>query len=176
MKPLVIGRFQPVHLGHVEVLKDLRSRGLDDIVLGIGTAGKERTSRNPFTYDEIRKMWLPVMDELEVAYNIYEIPDINDPPNYAKHVETITGCKEEDTLIVSRNSYTLDCFTNYGKSYQTLSVDPKLPLPSGKGYLCATLIREWIQNEGPWQQYVPASTKQVIEEVGIDMLKKISQQ
>ena len=51
-----IGRFQPLHNGHVEVLN--RARELADrVVVLIGSAFQPRTPKNPFTYDERRKMF-----------------------------------------------------------------------------------------------------------------------
>jgi bifunctional NMN adenylyltransferase/nudix hydrolase len=47
----VIGRFQPFHKGHL----DLINRALETaekVVILIGSAGQPRTIRNPFTYNE----------------------------------------------------------------------------------------------------------------------------
>jgi bifunctional NMN adenylyltransferase/nudix hydrolase len=161
MKALVIGRFQPVHLGHVGLLQDADALGLEKILLGIGIEGKCRTERNPFTYEEIRAMWLPELAKLSTPAEIYRIPDTNDPLNYAYHVERITGCSESDTIIVSGNPSTLDSFTRYGRSYRTFS-------PSGEdnphdGLIHGTLIREWLWSGGPWRAFVPESAAKVID-------------
>lgn len=50
-----IGRFQPFHLGHVEVI----TRGLeiaDKVVILVGSSNRPRSLRNPFTYEERLKM------------------------------------------------------------------------------------------------------------------------
>ena len=164
MKALVIGRFQPVHLGHVALLEGIDSMGLEKILLGIGVEGKGRTERNPFHYQEIKEMLEPVVAKLETPVEMYPIPDIHDSANYAVHVETITGCSENDTIVVSGNEYTLDCFTNYGKNYQTGSIEKRVPVETG--YICATKVRECIRTGGPWRDYVPKTTEKFIESKG----------
>ena len=50
-----IGRFSPFHKGHAEVL----TRALDNykaVVVLVGSAGQARTTKNPFTFEERRKM------------------------------------------------------------------------------------------------------------------------
>lgn len=50
-----IGRFQPFHLGHLEVLERARSLAERVIVL-IGSSNQPRTPKNPFTFDERKTM------------------------------------------------------------------------------------------------------------------------
>jgi bifunctional NMN adenylyltransferase/nudix hydrolase len=50
-----IGRFQPFHIGHKEVVD--RALGLSEKVLMlVGSSGRSRTVRNPWTFDEREKM------------------------------------------------------------------------------------------------------------------------
>ena len=172
MKGLVIGRFQPVGLNHTEMLARVDEMGLEELVLGIGTTQSGfRNAKNPFSFDEIAEILYPVASAMKTPVRIFKIPDLNDPPNYAEHVEKITGCDTEDYFVISGNRYTLDCFTEHGKNYRTISIPPQVKL--NQGYLCASDIRDLILNDGPWQQYVPESTKKVIEKYGISKLKEI---
>jgi bifunctional NMN adenylyltransferase/nudix hydrolase len=50
-----IGRFQPLHLGHQEVIESALSLSKKVLVL-VGSAGQARSTRNPFTYDERAKL------------------------------------------------------------------------------------------------------------------------
>lgn len=50
-----IGRFQPFHNGHMEVVKEALQRGRRLLIL-VGSANSARTVRNPFTYEERRDM------------------------------------------------------------------------------------------------------------------------
>lgn len=50
-----IGRFQPLHLGHSEVIERARSLS-DNVLVLVGSANSARSARNSFTYDERAKM------------------------------------------------------------------------------------------------------------------------
>lgn len=50
-----IGRFSPFHNGHAEVLKRALESSTAVLVL-IGSAGQARTTKNPFTFEERRRM------------------------------------------------------------------------------------------------------------------------
>lgn len=47
-----LGRFQPFHLGHQHVIEQGLRHGARKIVIGVGSANRPRTFRNPFTYEE----------------------------------------------------------------------------------------------------------------------------
>lgn len=50
-----IGRFQPLHLSHQEVIESARSLAENVLVL-VGSANSPRSVRNPFTFDERKEM------------------------------------------------------------------------------------------------------------------------
>lgn len=53
---VVLGRFQPVHVGHIELLRAALNKAQEVLVL-VGSANRPRCIRNPFTYRE-REMML----------------------------------------------------------------------------------------------------------------------
>lgn len=57
---VVIGRFQPLHNGHVNLLKRAREIS-DNILVLVGSSGQARSTVNPFTFEERRDM---INDEL----------------------------------------------------------------------------------------------------------------
>ena len=162
---LIIGRFQPLHNGHLNFIREVDQMKLEKIILGIGDECIGRTPWNPFTFDEVKQMWLPEIAKLVTPVEIYKIPDIHNSEHYASHVESITGCDSKKTIIFSGNGATLDCFTNYGKDYQVRSLGKHIPL-NDNGYVCATNVREMIGTNKDWKKYVPKSTKKMIQEVG----------
>jgi nicotinamide mononucleotide adenylyltransferase len=83
---------------------------------------------------------------------------------YAGHVEAITGCSEEDTVVVSNNPNTIECFTEYGKNYRALMTGKRVW--TDEGYLCATKVRQMMADGGNWREYVPESARKVIERIG----------
>lgn len=59
-----IGRFQPPHRGHLNVLKSALSRAERVCVL-IGSTDRPRTIKDPFSFDERRQMLLSLFDAAE---------------------------------------------------------------------------------------------------------------
>ena len=55
MDGLLIGRFQPFHLGHLDAVMFGLSK-VENLWIGIGSSNKHNESRNPFSVDERREM------------------------------------------------------------------------------------------------------------------------
>lgn len=107
MRALVVGRFQPVHKGHVALVQ----RALEDcqeVIVGIGSSAAKTSLRNPFSADERRQM-LGACFPADLAagrLRILDVPDIHNPPKWVAHVLTITGPvdrvfgNDDDTLAL----------------------------------------------------------------------------
>lgn len=52
VRGILIGRMQPVHNGHIEVIKKTLEE-VDEIVIGIGSAQKSHELKDPFTAGEM---------------------------------------------------------------------------------------------------------------------------
>ncbi len=77
MKALFIGRFQPFHNGHAELIR-LISKKYEEIIIGIGSAQRSHTIENPFTAAERTAMIKEFLkDEGMKSYQIFEIKDLN---------------------------------------------------------------------------------------------------
>lgn len=63
---VLIGRFQPVHNAHVEILR--RAVALTkELIIIVGSAGQPRTYKNPFSYAERKMMLDNVIDTIDVG-------------------------------------------------------------------------------------------------------------
>jgi bifunctional NMN adenylyltransferase/nudix hydrolase len=60
-----IGRFQPLHAGHQEVIERARELSKNVLVL-VGSAGVARSVRNPFTYEERRGLIQTVFSDVHI--------------------------------------------------------------------------------------------------------------
>lgn len=58
---IFIGRFQPVHKGHLEVALRALSRH-EELIIAIGSANRSRRTKNPFTFSERTEMWDEALD------------------------------------------------------------------------------------------------------------------
>ncbi|MFA5945217.1 MAG: adenylyltransferase/cytidyltransferase family protein [Candidatus Thermoplasmatota archaeon] len=92
VRALVLGRFQPFHLGHKALVREALGRGAT-VVLAIGSSTAKPGLRNPFTTAERRQMVEAVFpNEIRSgAIVLAEVPDLHDPLRYAAHALAITG-------------------------------------------------------------------------------------
>lgn len=87
-RALFVGRFQPFHHGHYEVVKRLL-KDHSEVVIVIGSAEESRTQDNPFTAGEriqmIRLALSPAMLRRSI---IVPVRDINDHARWVSHVKS----------------------------------------------------------------------------------------
>jgi len=62
MNGLLIGRFQPFHLGHLKALHFALSK-VDKLWIGLGSSNKPLQKNNPFSAEERNEMILASIDE-----------------------------------------------------------------------------------------------------------------
>jgi nicotinamide-nucleotide adenylyltransferase len=108
---LLIGRFQPLHWGHVRLIEWVRKEG-EVPHLGIGSSQFDRTRENPFTAAERRRM-IAAADKahgLQVG-RVDEVPDIFDDTRWVQHVVECCGPFDH---IYSHNEWTARLFTEAG--------------------------------------------------------------
>jgi nicotinamide-nucleotide adenylyltransferase len=108
---LIVGRFQPVHWGHVRLIEWIRADGAVPLV-GLGSSQFSHTRENPFTASERRRM-IQAADQalgLKVG-SVEEVPDIFDDTRWVQHVE---GCVGHFDVVYSNNEWTSGLFTAAG--------------------------------------------------------------
>lgn len=150
---LFIGRFQPLHNAHVKVIEILCKK-YKNVIVGIGSSQYNNTERNPYTYEQRVQMITETMKELNLTnYKIIDIPDINDPPNWVKHVISLVP---KFDVIITNNDFTKKLFEE--KKYIVKNIHV-----SGKENLCATEIRKRIKNNQKWKHLVPKSVVKIIK-------------
>lgn len=115
---LIIGRFQPPCLHHLDFIKEIINSGIKELLIGVGDAGVI-DENNFLTAIQIKDLLIPNLDQLNFPYQIQIIPDIHNPPKYADHVKTFFPfINESNTCLFTDNTYTSDCFTNYGHNFE----------------------------------------------------------
>lgn len=63
-KTVFLGRFQPIHRGHKQVIEDHKSE--ENFAVIIGSAGKSREEKNPLTADEREELIKACFPDLEI--------------------------------------------------------------------------------------------------------------
>lgn len=107
---LFIWRFQPVHLGHISAIEQLLERGVDRVVIGLGSSNAELSQENPFSVLEREELLRKSLD-LHFSnhiIDIVQIPDFSEDEAWTEYImDTI-----HPTCIMSGNSWTRDCFAH----------------------------------------------------------------
>jgi len=108
---LIIGRFQPLHWGHVRLVEWVRAEG-DQPHLGIGSSQFAHTRENPFTAAERRAMIEAADRTLGLRLGrVDDVPDIFDDGRWVEHVASCCGAFDH---IYSHNEWTARLFADAG--------------------------------------------------------------
>lgn len=164
MKALFIGRFQPFHSGHHQVIENIL-KDFSMIYIGIGSSQYHDTLENPFSFDERKTMITRSISDIQrKQISIIAIPDIHDPPHWVDHVQSIIN---DFDVLISNNEYTLRLFSEQGCLVRSTEVFERTQL-SGK-----EIRRRMISHE-PWENLVPRPVAIYLKEIDAEnRLKKI---
>jgi nicotinamide-nucleotide adenylyltransferase len=167
MRGLLVGRMQPVHDGHLDVIKRILDE-VDEVIIGIGSAQLSHTLKDPFTAGERVMMLTKALTENGVpasSYYIIPIEDISCNSVWVAHVEMLTPPFK---YVYSGNPLVQRLFVEAG--YQV--TEP--PLFNREIYSGTEVRKRMLQDEN-WEDLVPDSVLEVINEVeGILRLKHLS--
>jgi len=166
MKALFIGRFQPLHKGHLKVL-EYASTQYDALLIGIGSSQYGHTLENPFTAQERKWMLKHALAELHITnFQIVCISDIHDPPRWVAHVCSLVP---EFDVVLSNDEFTTDLFIEQGY------VVNKTPIYKRDLYAGKEVRRRMVADE-PWKALVPKEVYDIIQKInGVQRLKAIVQ-
>ena len=160
---LIIGRFQPLHLGHLSLIERYYNAGFF-IKIGIGSSQKSHEKDNPLTVKEREKMINRVMKEYKInKYKIYSLSDIDADSDYVKHVLKIVG--KFDT-IVTGNPKVLKLFLKYKNKnpWNIESFEESSGRPGGE--ITSGIIRErWMKK--PDKKGLPKSAFDYLKSINI---------
>jgi len=152
-----IGRFQPYHNGHHEVLEHI-AKEVDEIIIGIGSAQLSHMIDNPFTAGERVLMITRALESLGCPYYVIPIEDIQRNALWVAHVQSMAPPFD---LCYSSNPLVVRLFTEAGVKVQS-------PAMYERDTLSGTKIRERILNGKPWKKLLPPAVVQVIKEIDGD--------
>ena len=156
MNGLLIGRFQPFHLGHLEALQYALSK-VDKLWVGLGSSNRHVEKNNPFTAEQRKEMILASIDEsMKEKISIYYIPDVD---NHIRWIEKIDTIVPKFDIIFSN-----DDLTNHLYSKRNIQV---LTIPFvNRESLSGTNIRDLIIRDQKWDDLVPDGTRNFLEKTG----------
>jgi len=153
MNGLLIGRFQPFHLGHLEALQFALSK-VDKLWVGLGSSNKPVQKNNPFSAEERKQMILSSIDDsMKEKISIYFIPDLD---NHVKWIEKIDTIVPKFDIVFSNDGLTKHLYSK--RSVQVIAI-PFL----NRNVLSGTNIRDLIISDQKWDNLVPQGTKNFLK-------------
>jgi nicotinamide-nucleotide adenylyltransferase len=164
---LFIGRFQPLHHGHIYILtKVLKS--YRKLKIGIGSSQLSKIKSDPFTYEERVKFITSALKKRGIPserYEIFPIPDIFNANKWVEHVIGIVG--EFDTVF-SNSDWVRQLFQIKG-----MSVGEKIEIFKKK--YNGSNVRKLISKENKnWKSLVPKEISDLIVDYnGIELIKTL---
>lgn len=118
MTGLFVGRFQPFHRGHLELVRSVTTgRRPDRLIVGIGSAEQSHTWENPFTGGERFEMIARALEEAHLGEAV--IVPVADIHRHALWVRYLEGLLPKFDRVYSNNPLTILLFEQAG--YATAS-------------------------------------------------------
>ncbi|MCI4348802.1 MAG: nicotinamide-nucleotide adenylyltransferase [Thermoplasmata archaeon] len=157
MRGLLIGRFQPFHLGHLELVRHVRvSRPEETLVFGIGSSEESYTPENPFTASERAEMIDRALREAHIANCLsVPIPDIDRHALWVAHVRELVPPFER---IYTNNPLTRLLFE---RDHCAVEATPLFRRETLQG----TTIRAAILEDHAWRSLVPEAVARYLDEI-----------
>jgi nicotinamide-nucleotide adenylyltransferase len=165
MRGFYIGRFQPYHNGHQRMVDEIVDE-VDELVLGIGSAGDSHTTRNPFTAGERVMMVTKSVTTFDLTTYVVPIEDLERNAVWASHVRSMTPSFD---VAYSNNPLVIELFREAG-------VEVRQSPMFNRDVLEGTELRERMIDGDDWRRLVPDPVAGVIDEIrGIDRIQAVSQ-
>jgi nicotinamide-nucleotide adenylyltransferase len=147
---LIIGRFQPFHKAHELLIKQALKEN-DSVIIAIGSSQESRTIKNPFNYEERKKMISSCFKDIKII----PCPDFESDKDWADYLIK----KANFNTVYSNNEWVNKIFSKRKIIIKKTQENKKI---SG------TKIRQMINNNENYKKLIPKPC--------LDVLKKIDAQ
>lgn len=157
-----IGKFQPFHKGHNQVVSDL-SEEFDEVIVVIGGAEKSFSTTYVFRAGERVEM-INNSAGSNVDY-IIPVPDIHNNAVWTEHINQYTP---EYTCVYSNNPLVQRLYSNSDTEVRSITM-------KDRENLSGTRIRKRMLNDKKWKHLVPNACAEVIEKYnGIKRIQELA--
>ena len=153
MNGLLIGRFQPFHLGHLDAVLFGLSR-VENLFIGIGSSNRFNERKNPFSAKERREMIISSIESSMIdRIKIFDIPDVDDHEKWTFEIDQIIP---KYGAVFTNDEFTKTLFEK--RQINVISVVLK-----DREKFSGTSIRQLIADDKNWQDLVPQGTRKVLD-------------
>lgn len=168
MRGLMMGRFQPFHLGHLELVKQILSE-CDEIIIALTGSQFNYIEKDPFTSGERIEMIHQTLKENNIDLDRCYIVAVENQFNVATWASYLKSSLPHFDKVYSGNDYVMMLLGDFGYSV----VSPKF---LDRAQYNATKIRQMIGNDKEWEKLVPFAVSKFIKNInGVRRIKTILQ-
>ena len=160
-----IGRFQPYHNGHHRMVDRIADE-VDELVLGIGSAGDSHSRHDPFTAGERIMMITKSLVDYDIVTYAVPIEDLDRNSVWVSHVQSMSP---DFGVAYSNNPLVIQLFEEAG-------VEVRQSMMFNREELEGTEVRERMIEDRDWESLVPEPVVEVVHETnGIERLQRVSE-
>ncbi len=157
MRGLMMGRFQPFHLGHLDLVRQILKE-CDEVVIAITSSQFNYLEKDPFTAGERIEMIHDSLKESDVDLTRCIILALDNQFNIATWSSYLKSMLPEFDKVYSGNDYV-----------KMLLADSKIKVVTpeflDREQYNATKIRSMIISDGEWQNFVPSAVAEFIKKI-----------
>ncbi len=157
IRGILIGRMQPVHNGHMQVIEQILEE-VDEVIIGIGSVQMSHELKDPFTAGERIVMMSQALAERDIdpsRYYIIPMQDINFNAVWVAYIKMLTP---PFSIVYSGNPLVKQLFAEEGYEVRQPPLFDRL-------HLSGTEVRRRILNGENWKDLVPNATVDLINEI-----------
>jgi nicotinamide-nucleotide adenylyltransferase len=160
-----IGRFQPFHDGHLSMVEHIAGE-VDEVVVGIGSAGDSHSVHDPFTAGERIMMITKALADVDVLSYPVPIEDLDRNSVWVSHVRSMSPTFD---VAFSNNPLVIQLFEEAG-------IEARQSRMFNREELEGSEIRQAMVEGGDWESRVPDAVVEVIDEIdGVDRIQRVAQ-
>lgn len=164
---LLVGRFQPFHLGHLGAIKDVLKE-VDELVIVIGSAQHSHRINDPFTAGERLTMVCKALEEAGMDCSRIWVVPVPDVHLHMMWVSAVEGYTPKFDVVYSNEPLTRRLFIEAGYKVKAMRFHERKLYSS-------TEIRERMLKDESWEKLVPKSVATFIREIdGVNRLRDLT--
>ena len=168
MRALMMGRFQPFHLGHLDLVGKILDE-CDEIIIAITSSQFNYLEKDPFTAGERIEMIHNSINDFKIDLSRCFIVGIENQFNIATWSSYLKSALPRFDKVYSGNDYVKMLLADSG-------IDVVSPIFLDRSSYNATKIRQMIIYGENWESLVPKAVADFIKKInGENRLKVISQ-
>ena len=154
-RALIVGRFQPYHLGHHEAVKKILAE-VDELIIVIGSAQESYQKKNPFTAGERIEMISRALkkEKLFEKCFIVPVPDVNENALWTKRIKAY--CPRFD-VVYSNNPLVMELFNSAGVKVKKMV--------SNHAEIESVKVRKSMAEGKDWRSLVPKVVADYLDEI-----------